>query len=230
MDFSRAALDESSANDVKRIAESVDSWGTQPGDNTVKGLDILKRKIDDFYSPSSEARAFVSSLKNKVKSTIVDAVPEYASMTKKYEQASETIKDISKELSLGPNSNSGTVMRKLKQSLRQNFDLRKEFVSQLDKAGKGHIMESIAGAELNPMMPRGMMRAVAGGDILAGIGMHRPEMMAALPLTSPRLMGEAALKAGQATRLATPFFNNVPASSIGMRSAMYPFDLNNENQ
>jgi len=203
LDFSRATLDDPSIIDVKRMAELVDGWGSKPGDFTVKGLDVLKRRIDDFYSPSGEARAFVSSLRNEVKDSIVDAVPAYEKMTRKYERASEAIKDISSELSMGANAKAGTVMRKLKQTLRQNFDLRKEFVETLDKAGKKNVMEQIAGVELNPITPKGLMRAVAGAGALTA-PFTNPALLAALPFTSPRLMGETALKVGQAARLASP--------------------------
>lgn len=221
MDFSRAALDDTSITDVERMAKTVDSWGTKPGDNTVKGLDILKRKIDDFYSPSSEASAFTTQLKNEVKGTIVKAVPEYAGLTKKYQKATELLDDISSELSLGPNAKAGTVIRKLKQTLRQNFDLRKEFVETLDKAGKKDLIQHIAGIELSPFMPKGLSRVVAGGTALAA-PFTNPWMVAGLPAMSPRLAGEAALLTGRATRKIGPALNSarVPLTSpftIGAR-------------
>lgn len=215
LDFSRTPINDTEANKVKSIAELVDKWGTQAGDDTVKGLDILKRKITDFYSPSSEARAFVTSLGSKVKKTITDAVPEYEGMVKGYEEASEAIKDISKELSLNPNASSATVMRKLKQTFRDNFDLRKAFVEKLDEAGNKNLMEQIAGTQLKEPLPQGLMKTVAGGDILAAIALGNPKILVGLPFTSPRLVGETALKAGQATRGLAPLLNKVPISTPG---------------
>src|SRR3990167_4154040 len=203
LDFSRATVDDPSAADIERMAKTVDSWGTKAGDNTVKGLDILKRRIDDFYSPSSEARAFTSSLRNNVKSTITEAVPEYQKLTRGYEKATEVIDDISAELSLGPNAKAGTITRKLKQTLRQNFDLRRDFVEELDKAGKRNLIEQIAGVELMPLMPKGLSRIIAGGTAVTA-PFANPMALLSLPSMSPRLIGEAALKVGQAARLIEP--------------------------
>jgi len=225
MDFSRAALDDVSANDVKRIAKLVDEWGMKAGDNTVKGLDILKRRIDDFYSPSSEARAFVTSLRNKVKKTITDKVPKYKEVTKDYAEISDLIHDISSELSLGPKAKAGTIVRKLKQALRQNFDLRKEFVETLDKFGNLNLMEQIAGIELAPLLPKGLSRAVATGTL--GASYLSPSVLATLPFYSPRLAGETALKFGQASRLAAkgaaPFIRRPVVSGIGLEAARKVF-------
>lgn len=218
MDFSRAALDDASAKDVERIANLVDEWGTKSGDDSVKGLDILKRRIDDFYSPSSEARAFVTSLKNTVKKTIVDKVPEYKKLTKGYQEASDLIHDVSSELSLGANAKAGTIMRKLKQALRQNFDLRKEFVETLDKYGNKNLLEQTAGVELNELLPKGLSRLAATGTL--GASAFNPSALATLPFYSPRLAGETALKVGQgarmASKLAMPLVRQPIKAGIGL--------------
>lgn len=225
LDFERAALDDPSINDVKRIVDLVDGWGKRAGDDTVKGLDILKRKIDDFYSPSSEARALVTRMKNSVKKTITDTVPEYDDVTRAYQQATDAIDEISGELSLGPNSKTGTVMRKLKQTLRQNFDLRREFVADLDKAGKRDLISQIAGVELAPATPKGLMRTVAGAGSLAALGtaitnpLLAAKIAAGLIPTSPRLVGEAALAAGRSARVAAPYLRRVPATMVGRGAA-----------
>ena len=225
MDFSRAALDDPAIADVKRIAEIVDDWGNKPGDNTIRLLDILKRKVDDFWSPSSEARAFVTGLRNKIKETIINKVQKYEEVTKRYHDASELIDDVSSELSLGSNAKAGTIVRKLKQALRQNFDLRKEFVDTLDKAGKRNIMDKIAGIELNPIAPKGLSRAVAAGTAV-GAPFVNPAALLSLPFYSPRIAGETALKIGQASRFLSPLkpaVTSMVQAEIGRRRLGLPF-------
>lgn len=203
-DFSRARLDNTGINDVKGIIKKVDDWGRKKGDNTAYGLDTLKQQIDDFYSPSGEARALVSKLRNKVKEQIVKEVPEYGELTKNYETASKKIKNIQAELSLKQGTPTATTLRKLQQSLRQNFELRKEFVEELDKVGQKYITEKIAGTQLAPFEPRGLMRM---GSVLTGsgfIGATRPELLPSLITTSPRVVGETALAAGKVKRKISP--------------------------
>lgn len=197
-----SAIDDTAVSDIERITKTVDEWEKLPGGKTFKGLDILKRKLGNYYSPNGQARAFVSGLASEIKKTIKRAVPEYTDLVKPYEEVTNVLNDIKAELSLG--GKSGTIERKLRQTLRPNFELRKEFVDILEKAGKKDIIAKIAGAEANQWMPKGLMRAVAGGNVLGATFLHNPAMLSGLPLTSPRIAGETALKIGQASRMFSP--------------------------
>jgi hypothetical protein len=84
--------------DLKDMYDQIMKWGSKPEDITPMGLDMLKRNLDQFYSPKSDVRAFTTSARNKVKDLIVKNVPEYAEMTKGYSEASNLIKDIESNL------------------------------------------------------------------------------------------------------------------------------------
>jgi hypothetical protein len=121
---------------------------------------------------------------------------------KAYQEASELTKEIERALSLGQKAAADTSMRKLQSLMRNNVNTnygnRLDLAKQLEAAGGNEIMPAIAGQALNSFTPRGLQGVAATG--LGGFGIANPATLAALPLTSPRLMGEAAYGLGKVTR------------------------------
>src|SRR3990172_5049677 len=62
LDFSRSTVTGTAANEVKDIYNMVQEWGSKAGDNTPAMLDVLKRRIGDYYSTNRNSRAMVSNL------------------------------------------------------------------------------------------------------------------------------------------------------------------------
>ena len=60
-------------------------------------------------------------------------------------------------------------------------------------------MPALAGQALSSWTPRGLGNVVGAATV--GGAAYNPGLAALLPLQSPRLVGEAALKAGQAARM-----------------------------
>src|SRR3972149_7589680 len=60
LDFSRSTLDKKSWKDVENVIETINDWGTKPGDLTPRGLDTLKRRLDDFWSETKNSRALIT--------------------------------------------------------------------------------------------------------------------------------------------------------------------------
>ena len=200
LDFSRSPINKKAAGEIEEIVKKVGDWGTQLGDDTAVGLDILKRQLDDFYSDSSEARRFTQTMRNKVKGQILFEVPEYEKLVKDYEVASNQLKDIKSAFSIGGKAGSDTKIRKLTQTLRQNFEFRNKLAQEL---GGQDLVSMIAGNQLNPVEPRGLSRLVGAGGIgvAVGVGALNPQMLGSLLLTSPRLMGEFLVALGIPTRM-----------------------------
>lgn len=222
-DLSESKLNDEGRADIQKMIDEVEQYTKNPTENLNK-LDTLKRRIDDFWSPSGEARAFATNLKNTVKTAIIDAVPKYGEYTKGYQDASDVIKNIESELSLKQGKPAATTLRKLQQTLRDNFGLRKEFVQTLDDMGKKHLLEQIAGNQLQAATPKGL-QSLRGGMIAGGMGLAAklnpallPYLAADLATSSPRLMGEAALGAGTIARRVAPI-----AAPIGKFIASTPF-------
>jgi hypothetical protein len=197
-DWERSAIGMSDTEGVKKIqkiVKDVDSWGTRSNDNTALGLDMLKRQMDDFYSESSNARAFVASARNIVKDTITTNVPQYAQMTKKYADMTNMIKDIESGLLLRPSGISGRLvadqtLRRLVSSMREGFELRKELVEVLGKQAGTDLVGMIAGNSMKPIIPRGLTGSgfAVGGGIMAAL--VNPKFWPVLAASSPRLSGE----------------------------------------
>jgi hypothetical protein len=196
LDLSRTALSKPGNRDVAEIIDKVHSWGGQPGDRSAVGLDTLKRQLDDFYSESSSARGFVAALRNEVKSTITKSVPEYATMTKDYAEASRLIKDMESGLMLRKQGMTGRVvadqtLRRLTSSMRDNFQLRKELLDVLGQQGGQDLSGQVAGYAMSSYMPTGI--AGVAPSLLgsaAALKYLNPKFLPFIAASSPRVMGE----------------------------------------
>lgn len=198
-DWSRSALGPENSEGVKKIKdiyEMIKSWGAKDGDQTVIGLDMLKRQLDDFYTESSNARAFVTNLRNVVKDEIVTTVPEYGKMTKAYEEATKLIKDVESGLMLRKQGISGRIiadqtLRRLTSAMRDNFELRRELVDVLGRKAGHDLAAEIAGHSMSSFIPRGIAGtgpALVGQAALAYY--VSPKFWPALIASSPRVMAE----------------------------------------
>jgi len=191
LDFSRSVIrDKSAQSDLSGIADDLRGWGSQPGDLSPSGVDILKRRIDDTYSPSGSARAIVQNVKDAARSALNDQVPGYSDMTKGYAKASEFIDHV-KDLSLD-SKNPGTAIRKLTTTLKANNDYREALTDALGQYTNVDLKGELAGMNLSRLAPRGLAGPSTGFGILAGIASHVVSPMAAvaIAMSSPRLMGE----------------------------------------
>lgn len=196
IDYSRIAMGKKGRKDIEDIIETINEWGNKPGDKTPLGLDTLKRQLDDFYSESSQARAFVTNLRNAVKNLIVKDVPEYAKMTKGYAEATKMIKDIESGLMMRKQGMTGRIvadqtLRRLVSSMKDNFELRRELVNILGAEGGRDIGEQVAGYSMSSYIPRGLAGLATiteGGLALAKF--LSPKIWPFIAASSPRLQGE----------------------------------------
>lgn len=191
LDFSRSTIaDKAEAARVQELVDTIKGWGLTKGDRTATGLDILKRRLDDFYSPSGQARALVSSIRNSVKDILTKNVPGYYKMTSEYAKSTDIIKEVEKALSLGDRASADTAIRKLTSILRENNDFRKSLVEKLQKASGTDLKGMIAGTALSQITPRGLTaRLMSEGGFFAGF-LVDPKFWAVLGMSSPRVTGE----------------------------------------
>ncbi len=204
--LSRTALGSKGNRDVEEILHIIKGWGSQPGDKTPVGLDTLKRQLDDFYSESSNARAFVTELRNEVKNLIVREVPEYAQMTKGYSEATKLIKDVEAGLMLRKQGMTGRVvadqtLRRLTSSMRDNFELRRELVGILGAQGGQDLTGQIGGYSMNALLPRGLAGITPSlAGTAAALNYLNPKWLPLLVASSPRVSGEFLRMLGKASR------------------------------
>ena len=193
-DYSRIAMGKAGRKDIKGVIDTLTSWGSKEGDNTAVGLDTLKRQLDDFYSDSSQARAFVAQLRNVVRDTISKNVPQYGEMTKGYAEASNLIKDIESGLMLRKQGMSGRItpdmtLRRLTSAMRENFEMRRDLLNALGEQGGNDVAAKVAGYSASQIIPRGLMGKLSAGSIGA-LTYVNPKLWPLLAVSSPRAVGE----------------------------------------
>ena len=214
----KTTLDAGGLRKLKEIEDAVLDWSVDPKFHTVEGLDALKKKIDNlmpeadtFGKTSGKGAAVVTRARTTINNLIKEASPEYAKTMKAYEEAISLEKEMKKALSLGNKATADTALRKLLSVMRTNvntnFGIRLELLKQLEKAGDVSLTPKIAGETLSGFTPTGLARQISPIGALGVGGFYgatAPQMASLLAATSPRLVGEAAYKVGQAQRILPP--------------------------
>jgi hypothetical protein len=187
--------------------------------HTPEGLDALKQQIGDILEkiPYEQKTALgsVNQVYNGIKSEIVKQAPTYAKTMKAYSDATDTIREIEKALSLGNKATADTAMRKLQSLMRNNvntnYGQRLNLAKELEKVGGKEMMPALAGQALSEWTPRGLQRAtsIPTAFLAQGVG-GLPLAGASLATSSPRLMGEAAYGAGQVAKGLLDVQNRMP--------------------
>lgn len=223
--FKGQVKNQKAAEVVQKMADEINNWkNLDPVEyHTPEGLDALKQKVGAMVEsiPFEEktARMVGNKIYHSIKGEITKQAPVYADVMKGYAESSEQIKEIERALSLNNKASVDTAMRKLQSLTRNNVNTnygnRVDLARQLEKQGGRQLMPALAGQALNTWTPRGLGGAVAGGLGLGGYAAGGPALaVPVLAAQSPRLMGEAAFKTGQAARLAKQGAN-APAKLTG---------------
>lgn len=193
---------------VDDISNLVNQWkGLDPAEfHTPEGLDALKQAISDIRDTTqfgTAGRKAADTAYNAVKAEITNQAPTYAKVMKDYSQASETLSEVERALSLGNKAAADTSMRKLQSLMRNNvntnFGNRLGLAQTLEQNG-ADILPAVAGQSMSSWTPRGLAGLTASGAGAVAALTSNPIGMAALPFTSPRLVGELAYGAGAAGR------------------------------
>jgi hypothetical protein len=193
---------------VEELQDVVKTWQKDPSLHTAEGLDALKQRLDALYPDSpmqKQVQRVVSAVRNTVKDTIVSQDKNYAKTMKAYEESLSLEREIEKALSLGNRGAADTAIRKLQSLTRNNantnYGYRMELARALQEQGGQDLMPALAGQALSSFTPRGLAGQGAALGIGAGGALTvNPAALAALPLTSPRLVGMGAYGLGRATR------------------------------
>jgi hypothetical protein len=205
---------------IQQAFDDINRWEKDPENLTAAGVDTLKRRINNLYSPTSDVRAFTTALKKNADEILKKNVPGYEEMTKGYHEASDFIDDVTKGLSLSDRASTDTALRKLASALKQNNEFRTELVKQLEEVGGKDLTGKIAGYNLSSALPRGLFgKLVEGSTVLAAFkgltSLFSPATLAALATTSPRLVGEVVAGLGVGTKKASEIVNYLQRSHAG---------------
>jgi hypothetical protein len=188
---------------LDKIEQNVRTWESHanPAIKTAAGLDKLKQHIGshiDWMGKPSSANKVAQGVYAAIKDTIVKQDPTYAGIMKDYSEASDLLNELEKTLSLGKKASEDTALRKLLSTTRSgvntNFGKRAELADILNQH-QPDLVPGLAGQALAGWTPQGINRLIAGG--IAGMSLKDAKDLLALPITSPRLVGETAYKLGQ---------------------------------
>jgi len=189
---------------MPKVKSLLDEWQTRaakdPSFFTVEGMDALKRHLQDLTPDFNNrtGRAFVTEVVDKVKAGIVAQRPEYAKAMNDYWSSSAQLDEIAKTLSLGDKASIDTALRKLQSLTRNNvntnYGQRVKLAGELAEQGGADILPAVAGQSMSSWTPRGLQQAAAIGGTFAN-----PGSVVALPVMSPRVVGEATRGAGKAS-------------------------------
>ena len=213
--FKGQVINKNAAGTVDEISNVVNQWkGLDPAEyHTPEGLDALKKAIGDIRDATqfgTPGRKSADTAYNAVKAQIDLQAPTYAKVMKDYSQASETLSEIERALSLGNKAAADTSMRKLQSLMRNNVNTnygnRLNLAKTLESNG-ADILPAVAGQSASSWTPRGLQGLAATGASVASFA--NPATLAALPFTSPRLMGELSYGLGAMNRGAGNMVNKV---------------------
>jgi len=204
--FKGQVINKNAAGTVDEITGLVSQWkDLNPAEyHTPEGLDALKKAIGDVRDATqfgTPGRKAADTAYNSVKAQIDMQAPTYAKVMRDYSQASDVLSEIERTLSQTPKASVDTSMRKLQSLMRNNVNTnygnRLEMAKKLEENG-AEILPAIAGQAASSFTPRGLQGLAATGAGVASLS--NPLTMAALPFTSPRLMGELSYGLGAMNR------------------------------
>jgi hypothetical protein len=197
---------------VKAVQEAkgaVNEWKAADPEkfHTPEGLDELKKRIGSILEDlpyDSQARVAINDIYNSTKKTIQNQAPTYADVMKTYGDASETIMEIKKALSLGEKTSADTALKKLQSILRDDvsssFGNRKQLADTLMESSGVDLMPALAGQALSPFKPRGLggqLETYGGLGYLALNPAALGSALMAAPAAMPRVVGEASYAYGK---------------------------------
>jgi hypothetical protein len=204
--FKGQVINKNAAGTVDEVSGLVNQWkNLDPAEyHTPEGLDALKKAIGDVRDATqfgTPGRKAADTAYNAVKAQIDMQAPTYAKVMKDYSQASEVLSEIERTLSQSSKASVDTSMRKLQSLMRNNVNTnygnRLVLAKKLEENG-AEILPAIAGQAASSFTPRGLQGLAASGAGFASF--TNPATLAALPFTSPRLMGELSYGLGAMNR------------------------------
>jgi hypothetical protein len=224
LDFSRSSVAKtaSARTDIQGVYETIKDWGTKAGDRTGIGLDLLKKQLDDFYSPSSQARSFVQAVKNKVSGILNKEVSGYKEMVSKYGETSNLLDEIKSATGVGTKAKSDTIFTKITTAMKRDNQFRLDVLKEMEMVDKT-LMNKIAGANLSSWMPQGLVGRFAdfGAVVSALYGVVNPRYIPMMLMTSPRIVGEFLRTSGMATNKISTIINYLnKIKNVGVPSSL----------
>ena len=208
---------------LDNLRNKIEDWQTTPNTagvnyHNIEGVDKLKQLVGDVRSeatPGSPAEALANKVYDRIKGTLVSHDPNYQTAMGQYSEASDTLKQLKKTLSLNPNATVDTTLRKLLLGQKQLDGQKGRLLDELKEVNP-EISNMIAGHLLHPVIPTGLSGKIGAALSLAPHAGTLPvvdPVTAALNIasSSPRAMGAASYGLGRMTKGALPTMALMPS-------------------
>ena len=208
--FRGIPIDETAANVAQEISDIVERFATstnRPGQpmvplRTPAELDAAKRAIGEVRQRTQQgtlARRIADNVYRAARDEVTRQVPEYAAAMRNYSEASDLLQQMRRTMSINDRAMPDTTVRKLQSTMRNNvntnYGMRETLLDELARL-EPDLPYAIAGQSLNALAPRSLARAAGPIEAMLAL-LHNPLALAALPLSSPRGMGEVVHAAGR---------------------------------
>lgn len=205
--------------------------------HTPEGLDALKQRIGAINNriPYEEANSnrVGSHVYNSIKDTISTQAPKYAEVMGDYSQASDTLQEIEKALSLGNRASADTALRKLQSLTRNNVNTnygnRLSLAQQLEAEGGKPFINALSGQAMSSPTARGLAGSVENLTAIGGLA--HPAVWGALPFQTPRVVGEGLYAGGRAARGVSDVANSIglnPTNANALADLLYIGEQNRQ--
>lgn len=200
-------LNPSEMGDYKKILKIIEKTQKNPIGDTALGLDSLKQQIDYFYTENSRIAKVVGDIRNTINKSISSKVPGYTKMNYKY----SNIKNLTEEMesALIGSGNPDTVLKKLQQTMREEPEIRRNLLDQMNNLNRPDIQAQIAGLSGRSTLASGLVgRSVEFGSLIGTLtGYLNPKMIALVFMSSPRVMAETLGAIGLTKQQIIPLLN-----------------------
>jgi hypothetical protein len=171
-------------------------------------MDQLKQligvELEKIPFEQKTLRKAVGGVYSSVRDEVKKQAPVYDSVMKNYSQGLDYASELKRTLSLTDKGTTDQALRKLQSVMRNdvntNYGNRVNYAEMLEQASGKPIMSQLAGQSLSSVTPRGLQKLLPSATGGTAFALSNPYLLAALPFQSPRLMGEATILAGQASR------------------------------
>lgn len=199
-----SGVDDTAAKAVNKahtLARNIKLNGGMTFDNALEA----KKAMDGIIEPLSRAGEknavrILTPIRNALNNTLESAVPEYGGARAAFRADTRLIENIKHALT---SSDPTTELRKLQGITRQSVAAaqggKQELGAVLDAVSNKRILDAVAGGQVQQMMPRDPLRAIAAGG--AAFSTHalsaNPLGFTTVAAFSPRVLGEAAYYAGR---------------------------------
>ena len=208
------------ADEQKIVSEAKDviqKWKADHPVPTAIDLDALKRRLDSIYPDNfkqKQAKRALENLRDSARQSIVDSIPEYATAMKPYETQTKLIGEISDALGGGDKIKKEAALNKIMQALKEtpSGDYKQALLGKLESQTGQQLRPAIAGQLMSDVLPQSLSGRGALG-LGGAASLVNPAVLAALPLTSPRLVGEAAYGAGRAASVLPSISQRFPVGA-----------------